>query len=175
MSSTLFQRVFGRFVHTNTQYLFEHESQIPNFKLKTSVVTCFIQHQDTVLVLKRSQKENHPTIWCTPGGEIEPKQDNDPQAALIRELFEETGLSIQPTLLHFVGKRYSRVPGWDYILYLYYLNLHIQPAIQLSEEHSDAKWVPLDQFKSLRLLTTQEEAFDLVFSHDKKPAYKNGL
>lgn len=151
---------------SKTRYLYEDSSQIKNFKLQTSVVTCFIQYQDSLLVLKRSPKENQSFIWGTPGGKIE-KNDATPDAAIIREISEETGIKLQSDALQFIAKRYSRVPGWDYILYIYHTVLNEKPYVQLSDEHIEAKWVPCNSFKSLLLLTTQDEAFDLIFDKRK--------
>ena len=143
--------------------LFENISQVPNFRSSTSVVTCFIEYEDTILVLKRSSKENQPFIWGTPGGEIDPKQDVNEESALIREVFEETGINVNVRELCFVAKRYARIPVCDYTLYIYYLKMNEKPEITLSEEHTEAKWEHKSTFKSLDLLKSQDEAFDIIF------------
>ena len=143
--------------------LFENISQLPNFRSNTSVVTCFIEYEDTILVLKRSSKEDQPFIWGTPGGEIDPKQDVNEESALIREVFEETGINVNVGGLCFVANRYARIPGCDYTLYIYYLKINEKPEIILSEEHTEAKWEHKSTFKSLDLLKSQDEAFDIIF------------
>jgi 8-oxo-dGTP pyrophosphatase MutT (NUDIX family) len=51
-----------------------------------------------VLLLRRNEKSSFvPNAWVFPGGVIE--RDETPEAAAVRETFEEAGLAIDPSLL----------------------------------------------------------------------------
>ena len=155
-------------------YLSEDPSTFLHFNLNVEVVTCFIEHQDTILVLKRSPKEDQPFTWAVPGGKIDTQLDADPKAALIRELFEETGLQSNPDNLILRTVRYGRISRWDYKLYVFHLQLTSKPPISLSEEHIEAMWVPIHQFTSLNLLKGQNETFSILYDkmvHNHRKPY----
>ncbi len=52
-----------------------------------------LTHEGRVLMMKRSGSRTFaPGVWGPVGGHVEPEEINDPQAACLRELEEETGL-----------------------------------------------------------------------------------
>lgn len=55
----------------------------------------YIMHGDEVLMFKRSEKKkNFPGFWSIPGGHVD--EGEDPLAAAIREVKEETGITVTP-------------------------------------------------------------------------------
>lgn len=54
-----------------------------------------IQKQNRILFIKRSETTSRPNQWCFPGGGI--KGCETPEQACIREVKEETGLSVVVT------------------------------------------------------------------------------
>lgn len=145
-------------------YLFEELKALNNFNPKASVVTCFVEYQDQVLVLKRTDKSDQSFVWCIPGGRVEKDKDTDERTAVAREIFEETGLDIPLNSLSLAATRYARIPGWDYLLHIYHTKLNKGSTVTLSDEHMDMQWVHLSRFKSLPLIKGQEEAFDVVYN-----------
>jgi len=144
-------------------YLFEKSTDIEKFSPRTTVVSCFIECEGKILVLRRAPKSDQAHLWCIPGGKMETGKDVDERAALAREILEETGLSLTASSFSFAATRFARIPGWDYTLHIYHINLDARANVQLSDEHVDMKWVSLWQFKSLNLLKGQDEAFDIVY------------
>lgn len=57
---------------------------------------CYIFHNEQVLLLKRNRAP-YKGYWTAPGGKIE--HGESPQETAIREIYEETGLSIQKPIL----------------------------------------------------------------------------
>ncbi len=58
-----------------------------------NIATAFLLHEDKVLMIKRSEdKEIGAGKWFGVGGHIEPSEINNPYAAALREVNEETGL-----------------------------------------------------------------------------------
>jgi adenylate kinase len=145
-------------------YLFENTTALENFNPRANVVTCFIEYQNQVLVLKRADKSDQSFVWCIPGGKLEKGKDLDEKTAVAREVFEETGIDLPQDSLSLSAMRYARVPGWDYTLHIYHVKLNNKAVITLSNEHIDMKWIPLWQFKSLTLIKGQDEAFDIVYN-----------
>lgn len=53
----------------------------------------FLSNGDELLMIHRSKtRELAPGLWAIPGGHVQPEELNDPAAACLRELREETGL-----------------------------------------------------------------------------------
>ncbi|MEL7063020.1 MAG: NUDIX hydrolase [Bacteroidota bacterium] len=145
------------------RYLAKDATAFPDFKNQVEVVTCFIEHDDQILVLKRSEKEDQPFMWGIPGGKIDAGVDPDPHTAIVREVLEETGLRLKPSDVILCATRYVRADGWDYTLHLFHLKVLSKPDVTLSEEHLEAAWVAITDFTSLTLLKGQSEAFEVVY------------
>jgi ADP-ribose pyrophosphatase YjhB (NUDIX family) len=52
------------------QFLNESSSVWSDFNLKAEVVTCFIKHNDTILLLKNRDPVDAPLLWGVPGGKV---------------------------------------------------------------------------------------------------------
>jgi 8-oxo-dGTP diphosphatase len=87
----------------------------------TQVVAGILERDGRVLICQRRADQPHALKWEFPGGKIE--GDEDPQAALIRELREELGIDSEPAAeitryeFAYPGKKpilliFLRVPGW---------------------------------------------------------------
>jgi 8-oxo-dGTP diphosphatase len=113
-----------------------------NFNSKFVVVGCFIEHNDDILLIKRQKDKDNGNKWAVPSGKVDPGETEE--EAVIREVFEETGLKIYSDKLVFVERSYVRFPGFDFIytFFKYDLNSKEKPKIILSEkEHTAYKWI----------------------------------
>ncbi len=116
-----------------------------------------------MLVLTRS--ETHPK-WPLqpdlPGGLIDTGEE--PGEALIREIMEETGLSISPDQLNLV---YTATEAWEhsYVNLLYVIKLSdIEPDLKLSFEHSAFSWLPFSELPTIEkgYVAYYQHAFDYL-------------
>lgn len=58
-----------------------------------NVTTAFLMNEDDFLLMKRSDNNKRmPGFWYGVGGHLDKDELNDPRAACIREIFEETGI-----------------------------------------------------------------------------------
>ena len=73
------------------------------FLLMPSVTALVFDEQRRVLLVRPSHRDN---VWVAPGGAVDP--DEQPQDAVVREVWEETGLLVEPTELRgvFGGPEY---------------------------------------------------------------------
>src|ERR1041385_7501018 len=71
--------------------------------LMPSVTALVFDEQRRVLLVRPSTRD---TVWVAPGGAVDP--DEQPQDAVVREVWEETGLLVEPTELRgvFGGPEY---------------------------------------------------------------------
>ena len=99
----------------------------------------YLVHNDTFLLLKRA---NTPFIWGPPGGKLQ--IDEDPLVGLQREVREETNLLIkvfQPVTTWFGN--FNDLP----LLSIDYLCTCEKNTVRLSHEHSDYRWLPIDDLR----------------------------
>ncbi len=96
-----------------------------------------VLHQGRVLLLVNERDE-----WDLPGGR--PEAGEDHRAALVREVLEETGLSVNvgalldEHLFEVLPQRFVRIVAFG-------CTLAGSTDVTLSDEHSDAHWLPFDE------------------------------
>lgn len=127
-----------------------------------SVVTCFIEYEGKVLLLKRNKKDLQFGLWGIPGGKLDGSES--PKEGLAREIEEELGLSINQNSFTLLGSSPMRNDcDGSYLLYLFHAALETLPEIKINlKEHSEYTWTSLKDFKKYPLLICQGAAFDLV-------------
>jgi ADP-ribose pyrophosphatase YjhB (NUDIX family) len=92
-------------------------------------------------------KRGHPPgagLWSLPGGRVEPGE-TDTQA-VIRELLEETGLSVRPDSL--VGRVERPAPSGRYEIFDYACAVE-GGSLRAGDDAADGAWVNLADFVSL--------------------------
>lgn len=75
--------------------------------------------------------------WCFPGGHIDNNETS--KDAIIRELKEETGISINDPIF-FETYKYTNNDASD----VYFVELSDKPSVKISKEHSQFKWVDIN-------------------------------
>ena len=105
-------------------------------------VVGIVVHQGRCLFLKRN---NPPLNWGAPAGKLH--KNEDPVEGLKREIREETGLEAQVLL---PLDLWYGVPH-DYPVYsVTYVCLASTDQVVLSHEHSDYRWVDLNDLASIQ-------------------------
>lgn len=101
-----------------------------------------------VLLGKRSSKVNKGGAWNLFGGRVE--DGEHPRKALVRELEEETGLSLAPRHLSKLDtvKRKHRAGKFERKMHYYVTKASREFSPCLNREHSDFGWFRLNQLPS---------------------------
>ena len=100
-------------------------------------VKAIVLHQGRVLLLVNERDE-----WDLPGGR--PEAGEDHRTALVREVLEETGLSVEigdlidDHLFEVLPQRFVRILAFG-------CTLTGSTDVTLSDEHNGAHWLPLDE------------------------------
>ena len=107
------------------------------------VITVFIQYNDEILLLKRSNKvSTYQEKWNTVAGyldEIKPLREK-----ILEELSEEIGISEDNILSHRIGESYTFTDstiGKTWIVYPALIKLKTKPPIHLDWEHTECRWI----------------------------------
>lgn len=130
---------------------------------------CYLEHNDTLLFLKRSENCKSGNTWGIPGGKKEVGEDS--LSCAVRELFEETGIVVDKDLVEEIGRLYIRYPHIDYIFNMFRTRVDEIPTINLRiEEHQEIKWVTVSEAIALPLIPGGIEALNcyLQFVREKQ-------
>ncbi len=125
-----------------------------DFNFSTQASICCVHHQDKILILRHSSKK---PLWGIPGGKRE--ENEAPRETALRELKEETGISLTHNDITKVGQVYIRRPELDFVFHMFQTRLSKPTAVTLSQEHNEYQWVTTDEFQKLPLYPGGLEAF----------------
>jgi len=114
---------------------------------KLAVKAVIADEEGRCLLIRRSARSRYfPGQWEWPGGKVDPGEDF--ADALVREVHEETGLSVAITGL--VGAVHSEMPTAHVILLCLSAEI-VGGEIRMSEEHEEYAWVPWADFPQWEL------------------------
>ncbi len=124
--------------------------------LKKAVVTCVLRSEVGFLLLRRS-KEPNLGKYVPVGGHLEPFET--PRQAVIREVKEETGISIEEPRL--VGILTETSPtDYNWIVYIYTTDIAAIPPIECAE--GTLEWVPQERLDTIPIPTTDGFIYDYL-------------
>ncbi len=143
----------GRINYTNTS--------------KAAVLTCFIEYQGKILLLKRSNKTGtYQGLWSTVTGyldELKPLKNK-----VEEELEEELGLNLENInsfkmreVYEFLDKDINRT----WIVYPVLVTLKNKPEIRLDREHIEFKWIKPENITKFKTPPKLEESLMRVVNN----------
>lgn len=110
-----------------------------------NIATAFLMNGDDVLLMERSSTNKRmPGFWYGVGGHIEPEEINDPFAAILREIYEETELkrdNVEDLCLQYILMR--REKDETVINYIYFGKTNTRNVVQNDE--GTLHWIPKEE------------------------------
>jgi nicotinamide-nucleotide amidase len=126
------------------------------------VVTCFIEHENKILLLKRSINvgtfKNHWAVVC---GYVE--MDTMKQA--FTEIKEEIGLDSNDVTFIRKGEPFEIVDEFHqctWVIYSFLFHTDAPEKIRIDWEHTDMRWITPDELESFKTVPNLKKAMDSV-------------
>jgi 8-oxo-dGTP diphosphatase len=127
---------------------------------------CFCIYQGNLLMLKRSPGSSQGSYWtAAPGGKLEAGET--PLEAVLREVFEETALVLDPKKLEFKGTYHCRFES-EYLLHIFLTHLSSAPTLLLDpKEHTEMRWATIEEALNMPLMKGAIDCLKTIFPEAK--------
>lgn len=133
-----------------------HFEKPTGFSVDLRFVGCFVESGGQILQLLRSRSKNvEPFKWGSPAGGI--IEGETTELAMVRELREETGLSVFPRQLEEIGSVFVSYPKFSFEYFVFKLRFPYKPEIVLSSEHTAYVWIDPAEAQSLDIMLDEWE------------------
>ena len=141
---------------------------------QVQVAVGVIEYDQKIFIARRRADQHQGDRWEFPGGKME--QDESCDAALIRELSEETGIQVESSQISMLTDIAFTYPEKSVLLYVRWVNLTQHQALAIhGAENQITRWVPWNQLSELRfpdanikIITNIERHFtDLLADSDR--------
>lgn len=140
-----------------------YNEQPDNFIPDIEVVGCLVECDGKILLLHRHEHKSEGGKWGIPAGKID-KEDINKESALVREIFEETGLSIKEEDLNFHRTFFVEYPNKKYLYHYHKTTLKENKEIIVEKnEHQDYIWVTPQEALAMPLITHEDHCMKDYF------------
>jgi 8-oxo-dGTP diphosphatase len=128
------------------------------------VITVFIKYEDKILLLKRSDKVlTYKGKWNTVAGYLDELKSI--QEKIIGEVKEELRIEENNIFSIFIGESYEfkdKKIGKTWIIFPVLVELKNEPEIKLDWEHTQYKWIKMDELENFDIVSSLKESFKRV-------------
>lgn len=123
-------------------------NEIDYFQVGIGVV---LEHVSTgkVLILKRSSEYYGDDYWDIVGGRLE--NNESVIECIYREVFEETGIENVKIVKILDARRLDKFPNYEDMVLITYWCQSENQKIKLSMEHTQAKWIDVEDVNDFKL------------------------
>lgn len=140
-----------------------YKNKPKDFSAKFEVASCLVEYDGKILLLHRQDYKPEGNSWCLPAGKIE--KDEDPSSAAVREVKEETGLTIPKNEIEHFRDIYVRYPNYDFIYHLFQLKLDQEEKIKISRNESkDFRYVSVEEALKMPLIQDLGSCIKLYYN-----------
>jgi len=135
---------------------------------KKEVVTCFLESEGKILILKRSKKVGtYQERWAGVSGYLE----NSPKRQAMIEIKEETGIAPEDVELIREGDTLEVEDieqGIKWKIYPFLFGIKDKEMIEIDWEHTEIKWIDPARISKYQTVPKLEEALKRVWTNRRK-------
>ena len=133
-----------------------------NFKSTFEVVSCFIQCRREILLLHRQDHKPQGDTWGVVAGKVDAGETNE--AALFREVFEETKLKLSPESLKYFKTTYVKYREYDFVYHIYHYQYESKPEVVIDmKDHKAYCWITPRDALCLPLIEDEDVCIKLFY------------
>jgi 8-oxo-dGTP diphosphatase len=112
---------------------------------------CYIQKDHRILLLHRNKKADDPMggYWIGLGGKVEIETGESPHDCIVREVYEESGLHVEPTLRGIVTFRHVEQNIEDWYAYIFAAKDYSGSLNQTRE--GELEWIENSKLNTINL------------------------
>ena len=137
-----------------------YEEMPEDFNSSFEVVSCFVEHNEKILLLHRQNHKPQGNTWGGPAGKLEGGEDI--HEAIKRETKEETGISLKDP--RYFKKLFVRFPDYDFVYHIFHEMLDEFPEVKLcEEEHKDFNWINPRDALGMNLILDEDFCIKLLY------------
>ena len=126
-----------------------------NFNPKFEVVSCFIEYDGKILMLKRQSFKPQPNTYGVPAGKVE--KGETIKQAIEREVEEETGIDISNKDYKFFKTKYVTYDDYQFIYHCFHCKLNYLPHVEINNiEHQWYVWIKPEDAMKLNLIQDED-------------------
>jgi len=143
-------------------------TQVPpnNFISQVSISAGWLCHENEFLFLQKAIGVSEALYWGVPAGKIE--SNETPHEALVREIFEESNISLSSDGVQYIDTLYISKPGWNFIYHMFFYRFKSKPELKISKEHHDYAWVNLKTIMNYTLMPGTIETLKIFLDRAKE-------
>ena len=126
-----------------------------NMSFHVGAHALILNNQNKVLVTRRSAVNDYmPLLWDIPGGYVDIGETVE--QALVREVKEETSISIVPVKPIYVYTELSYLPNVQWVQIVYECIYDGEEVVLTPEEHDEYQWVDYNDIKKFKCIAFLE-------------------
>lgn len=115
-----------------------------------------------ILLVKRAPHDSNPNLWELPGGGLD--HGEEPEIGVAREIIEETGLIVDVQFPLATRAKLSDNDTNKHTVRIAYFckTLNLGETVKLSHEHSDFRWINLEEDYPLPVSDLFKQCLDTI-------------
>lgn len=133
-----------------------------DFNKQFDIVGCFLEYNGKFLLLCRHTHKANGGKWGLPAGKMDIGENT--KQAVLREIKEETGLTLPELSVEYFDSLYVRDGTFDIEWHMFATKLDTKPIVRISfHEHSEYRWVAPDEALQMDLIHDLPESIRLFY------------